>query len=789
MSDYNKYSKSVIENYQKQLSNLTSIIEQFKSVFNVEVSSKFVIIYHKLYNLSKSIKTTSKELLNGVNLIDIKSTLSSLQSIDNQAIRYMEILRNYNNNYDQNTPKVLKPNNNKTDSKEATPKPSKKIDHSIGRLSDDYSDVDKTVNRIDDIPKRLNLNNNFNNNKPKIEKIKLEMVNNYKPDFIGEDNVIDKPMEDDNVLDVLLRIEQNIGRLYDSSIESSKDHHILSELSDTNLHLRAFIHLTQKQNKEQKDFTDMYRRSFKSDEEFKKHQKDKDKGTLIGSLFGSLGGGLGNLFSIGAMTALATKVIGLLGTAGMVTLLGAIAYDIAKNFVTKKDEREHLAVGEIIENMKNIEVQQLLTQQLIRRSEKGFVTYTSDLFKSDEDRVKNETILSNVDKKVSELKLLEENLKTIQLKKDKDEKDIIEVDKNLEGIENIKKEIAGLVASLDQSLLDKLNEDEKSRKLLFDISNYDHQEYKKKMHLIDNIITDKFRTPGDIQIQPKGRISITNYDIDDQTKKEDIINLVRQLVSDGLSSEKISEMFEKNIKKDDEGKDIKSLWWSIPLLETEKLLLDLSNEVESIKSIEEDRRKDDISRYVHLHKDFVEEITPPFESLAVTVKTWEETLVMANNIFQHSIDSVMKPTDKPTITPKADGGYVNDGLYTTGENGMEMFYKKGNQTKVFNRSDSNLKNIIDDELKNITANNISLTEKIVEQNKNINQSISDIMKDTVLKISSDMADIKTREQTDVNERTNPIIQTIQSNYTNNQTIANNGANSYNRLKDFIPRMT
>lgn len=135
----------------------------------------------------------------------------------------------------------------------------------------------------------------------------------------------------------------------------------------------------------------------------------------------------------------------------------------------------------------------------------------------------------------------------------------------------------------------------------------------------------------------------------------------------------------------------------------------------------------------------------------------------------------------------ARGGDVSDGLHSVGENGMEFYHKKGSQTKVFNKADSNLKSALASEFQNIgESQSISLTKKIVESGADQAKTIGSILENTVTSLLTQMSELKSsKAETPVmNNQTN---QNVVNNYNSNNSVLSSGVESYSRVQKFVPR--
>lgn len=135
----------------------------------------------------------------------------------------------------------------------------------------------------------------------------------------------------------------------------------------------------------------------------------------------------------------------------------------------------------------------------------------------------------------------------------------------------------------------------------------------------------------------------------------------------------------------------------------------------------------------------------------------------------------------------ARGGDVSDGLHSVGENGMEFYHKKGSQTKVFNKADSNLKSALASEFQNIGENqSISLTKKIVESGADQAKTIGSILENTVTSLLTQMSELKTsKAETPV--MNNQSNQNVVNNYNTNNSVMSSGVESYSRVQKFVPR--
>jgi hypothetical protein len=135
----------------------------------------------------------------------------------------------------------------------------------------------------------------------------------------------------------------------------------------------------------------------------------------------------------------------------------------------------------------------------------------------------------------------------------------------------------------------------------------------------------------------------------------------------------------------------------------------------------------------------------------------------------------------------ASGGDVADGLHTVGENGTEAYFKKGTRTKVFNRADSNLKDAIGSEFSRLGNDQaISITKEIADTTSDSLTEIGKIMESTVSSLLTQMSEIRTpkSDNATVNNSSN---QNVVNNFNQNSSVISNKADSYNRLREFIPR--
>jgi hypothetical protein len=135
----------------------------------------------------------------------------------------------------------------------------------------------------------------------------------------------------------------------------------------------------------------------------------------------------------------------------------------------------------------------------------------------------------------------------------------------------------------------------------------------------------------------------------------------------------------------------------------------------------------------------------------------------------------------------ARGGDVADGLHMTGENGLEMYYKKGSQTKVFNKADSNLKTAMADEFADIGKNQaVSITKKIVESTSDAMSNIGSIMENTVNSLLAQMSELKPNKS-ETSAINNTSQQSVVNNYNNTNSVSSGSIESYARIQKFVPR--
>lgn len=133
------------------------------------------------------------------------------------------------------------------------------------------------------------------------------------------------------------------------------------------------------------------------------------------------------------------------------------------------------------------------------------------------------------------------------------------------------------------------------------------------------------------------------------------------------------------------------------------------------------------------------------------------------------------------------GGDVSDGLHSVGENGMELYYKKGSQTKVFNRADSNLKGAIGDEFARLGNDRaVSITKEIAENTSDSIAEIGKVMESTVASLLTQMSEIQ-RTKPETSAINNNSNQNVVNNFNNNNSVIANKPDSYTRAREFIPR--
>lgn len=153
-------------------------------------------------------------------------------------------------------------------------------------------------------------------------------------------------------------------------------------------------------------------------------------------------------------------------------------------------------------------------------------------------------------------------------------------------------------------------------------------------------------------------------------------------------------------------------------------------------------------------EDFNKSITKPFTD---SIKKTTENIFNKNN--QSKFDFPALPF---TAKPFADGGKVADGLHTVGESGLELYYKKGNTTKVFNKPSPELNSIINDNI-----------------NNDIKKSFNDfnsIVKDTVNGAIIKFSDLAKSNKQNNNMTQSPV--NIINNNNNNFMNSNRGNNNF-----------
>ena len=746
----------------------------------------------------------------------------------------MVVIVSYNKIYNQKKPSELPIKNKKTDIKNKNVK-EYKIDKNIAKLSDDFTFEQPKKNEVKILQTKEQKILNFKPTpKKEVEPIKVdkkevepvkqqeevdetifnkevEPIRKDKPKTIlSTENDSDKNINDvtrkesksdKELLNALISVDDCISKLQDSSVEDNDI--IQSELSDLNIQVKLFLSLMQKQTKDQEDFSKSYQIGLREDREFKKYQKDKDKGTLLGSLIGGLSDGLGSLTGLlsGGITGLVGTVVGLLGTPVIMAAAGAIAYDVAKFAIDKMKNSLKEINDEMFENIDKIRNELktgtglgIANEVAIDRTKDNPFEWAMDFFKSESEKVSGELAAKKYDELLSNNEKLVKNI----LDREKD-KQISPDDKKKGNIEDFrtinlnKKSMIDQLQFLDEDILENIvkNNKQLAQKI-----------YKQTDKDVESILKEKKEeeeSKGISEIIPKMLINqnlhLKNYQDENGKSLEDILKTAAE---SGLSKDELQSLLNENTttktEKTDLGLGLGDWTWFQKDIKT--LNSNFSSVIDDIiKNKKETLEKEEtvIGNFSYdkkLASLMLEDTIKNGESVDHFNKSVDKFAKVVDNFKRKGLIENISDSFKGLIG-YAEGGSVKDGLYTTGENGMEMSYKKGNQTKVFNKADSNLKSIIDDELRNISIDAMSLTKKIVDQTTDNNETVTDIMKNTVSKLISQMSDIDMNMKNNNNEKQNnnqPIMQTVQNNYNSTNNIASSGVDSYNRLKQFIPRL-